>query len=524
LSGFTKSLLIALLLGAPAAQTSKAVAQSEPFAAAAKAEAGEPKIAGNTFLPNRALPAVVTILVTKKANEAVSATCSMDATTTSAEVLGLVDEVMRVEAGPTPLLHQRATSRQALGSGFLVDASGFIVTSDHLVRRAAAIVVRLHDGTEHTAGISGRDPKTDLALLKVDVAAPLPYLDWGDSGRTGPGDWILALGSPFGLADAVRIARVAAVGRVLGLSSYDDFLQINGAIGPGDGGGPNLDLSGRVIGVNTLMYAPRSRSVGIAFATPSDLARLVIDQLRAHGTVARSWLGAAAQDVTPAIAHRLGLPKAEGAIVTEVVEGSPAARAGLKQGDVIVALNRHDLLTARSLPLLVANLPIGSVVTLRIRRAGHHAIVQVATVPMPRDPEDLTSAPGASSHQARALGVTLSTLGKYARRQYRLPHGAAGVVVTGIMSNSPLASEGLAPCDVIETIDRQAVATPQQAARRFNEAARIADRRPPLLLSINRRGIRRFLTVSVRSRRQHCCTGDSLDPRGLQISTSTPGP
>ncbi len=242
----------------------------------------------------------------------------------------------------------------ALGSGFIIDPSGYIVTNNHVVENATKVTVVFQDGSKHPAKIIGRDPKTDLALLKIDAPQPLPYVTWGDSNAAQVGDWVLAVGNPFGLGGTVSSGIISARGRDIHAGPYDDFLQIDASINRGNSGGPTFNLDGKVIGINTAIYSPNGGSVGIGFAIPSSLAKPVIDQLRAHGKVERGWLGVQIQGVTPEIAKSLGLPKAEGALVADVNPDGPAAKSGIKQGDVILSYDGHDLAKMRDLPLEVA--------------------------------------------------------------------------------------------------------------------------------------------------------------------------
>ena len=253
----------------------------------------------------------------------------------------------------------------ALGSGFIIDASGYIVTNNHVVDHATKIVVTLDDGSSFPATVKGRDEKTDLALLKIDARKSLPYVTFGNSDQVRVGDWVIAVGDSFGLGGTVTAGIVSAHGRDLNSGPYDDFLQIDAPINPGNSGGPLFDQSGHVIGVDTAIYSPNGGSVGIGFAIPSKIVAKVVDQLREHGAVERGWLGVQMEPVTPAIGKALGRPDAKGVIVESVDANSPADRAKLQPGDLITALNGHPVEGAHDLAFSVAAIKPGSEATIR---------------------------------------------------------------------------------------------------------------------------------------------------------------
>ena len=300
----------------------------------------------------------------------------------------------------------------ALGSGFIIDPRGYIVTDNHVVENSDGVTVTFHDGTQHKAEIVGRDPLTDLALLKIDTTRPLPYVDWGDSDAARVGDWVLAIGNPFGLDDTVSTGIISARGRDIHSGPYDDFLQIDAAINRGNSGGPTFDLDGKVIGINSAIYSPNGGSVGIGFAIPANLARPVVQQLLQHGKVERGWLGVQIQPVTAEIAQGFGLPRPEGALVAGVSPAGPAARAGLAQGDVILAVNGHAVERMRDLPFIVAEMPAGQAVDVTVWRRGQRMSLRPVIGAMPADPEiaaldlpqsvppDLASADIATGHHA----------------------------------------------------------------------------------------------------------------------------
>src|SRR6516164_2083400 len=274
----------------------------------------------------------------------------------------------------------------AMGSGFVIDPSGYVVTDDHVVENAEKVTIIVEDATEYPARIVGRDPLTDLALLKIDVGHPLTYVRWGDSDTARIGDWVLAIGSPFGLDNTVSSGIISGRGRDIHAGPYDDFLQIDAAINRGNSGGPTFDLEGNVIGINTAIYSPNGGSVGIGFAIPANRARPVVDQLKTYGRVARGWLGVQIQPVTPDIARSLGLPKVSGALVAKVGAGSPAAVAGFRQGDIILSINGREIGRMHDLPLVVAETPIGQMAAVTVWRGNTALSLQPIIGEMPVNP------------------------------------------------------------------------------------------------------------------------------------------
>src|SRR5947208_812816 len=256
--------------------------------------------------------------------------------------------------------------RIALGSGFIIDASGTIVTNNHVVGEAAKVEVTLQDNSKYTARIVGRDQRTDIAVLKIKADKPLPYVSFGDSNAAQIGDWVVAVGNPFGLGGSVTTGIVSARGRDIHAGQFDDFLQIDAPINRGNSGGPTFDLKGEVIGINTAIYSPNGGSVGIGFAVPSNVAKAVVAQLQSGGKVSRGWLGVQIQEVTPAIAASLGLSGERGALVGVVTPGSPRAQAGLKQGDVVLSFNGSEVKQLRDLPRLVAAAAPGPAASLTV--------------------------------------------------------------------------------------------------------------------------------------------------------------
>jgi serine protease Do len=258
--------------------------------------------------------------------------------------------------------------QRALGSGFIVDPTGYIVTNNHVIDGAREVSVTLNDGSKHTARIIGRDDKTDLALVKIDAGRELPYVAFGNSDEAHEGDWVLAVGNPYGLGGTVTAGIISAHGRNINEGPYDDFLQIDAPINPGNSGGPLFNQSGQVVGIDTAIYSPSGGSVGIGFAIPSNVAKTVVTQLRDHGTVSRGWLGVSMQSLTPSLAKAVGLRDAHGVLVDSVTVGSPAATAGLRQGDVITGFNGRPINDGRELALAVVETAAGKTVGMTVWR------------------------------------------------------------------------------------------------------------------------------------------------------------
>ena len=273
------------------------------------------------------------------------------------------------------------------GSGFVIDPAGFVVTNNHVVGSASRVVVSLQDGSEHPARVVGTDELTDLALLRIETGRQLPAVPWGSSTRARVGSWVMAAGNPFGLGGSVTTGIISARGREIGAGPFDDFIQTDAAINPGNSGGPVFNMAGEVIGISTAIYSPSGANAGIGFATPSDLARPVVEQLRREGRVERGWLGVSVQDVVPEEARSAGASGARrGVLVAGVERNSPAGRAGLRQGDLVVAMNGEPISTSRALVRNVAALPPGQTMRLTVLREGRERELQVQVGRRPATP------------------------------------------------------------------------------------------------------------------------------------------
>src|SRR5271169_563854 len=388
--------------------------------------------------------------------------------------------------------------RIALGSGFIVDPSGYVVTNNHVVGDAAKVQVILQDKTKYTARIVGRDPKTDLAVLKIKADQPLPYVTFGDSNAAQVGDWVMAVGNPFGLGGTVTTGIISARGRDINEGPYDDFLQIDAPINRGNSGGPTFNLEGQVIGINTAIYSPNGGSVGIGFAVPSNAAKSIVAQLEEHGKINRGWLGVQIQEVTPAIAASLGLHGERGALVAVVSPDGPAAKAGLKQGDVVLAFDGNRVSELHDLPRLVAAVAPNTAATVAVWRSGREIALQAKLGELPDNSQVASANSGPAeegSAQATALGMRFAPLTNELRQELHVNKSVDGVVVTRVDSGSAAEDVGLTQGDVVVAINQQPVRTPQEAAARLNEA--VHSPKKTVLLLLNRHGVTEYVGMSL---------------------------
>jgi serine protease Do len=379
------------------------------------------------------------------------------------------------EGEPPPQQRRRGSS---LGSGFIIDPSGYIVTNHHVIAEADEVEVVLSDGTSLDAVIVGSDRDTDLALLKVEASGPLPSTTWGDSDAARIGDWVVAIGNPFGLGGTVTAGIVSARQRDINAGRYDNFIQTDAAINKGNSGGPMFNIDGQVIGVNTAIFSPSGGSVGIGFATPSSMAKNIIAQLRDTGEVRRGWLGVRIQNVTDELAEGLRLDRARGALVAAVTEGGPAEAAGIRQGDVILEFNGREVPEMRRLPGMVAETSVGSSVDVTIwRRDGEKMVEravkvvigqleaeQVATAPAAAPP------PEATTRDMESMGLALGQITPELRQRFALDEATKGVVITAVKEGSSGADKGLQVGDVIVEVDQVEVTSPAEVVEKVEKA------------------------------------------------------
>jgi len=399
-----------------------------------------------------------------------------------------LSELFKNFLGPRGNQPRQVTS---LGSGFIIDPSGFIVTNNHVIENGEQVTVILSDDTSLPARVVGRDPQTDLALLKVNPAKPLPATRFGDSDKTQIGDWVIAIGDPFGIGSTVTAGIVSARNRNINAGPYDDFIQTDAPINRGNSGGPLFDMDGNVIGVNSAIFSPTGGSVGIGFSIPANLARDVIQQLRQFGQARRGWIGVRIQAVTAELAQAMNLPSRQGALISDVTASGPAARGGLRNGDLVVSFDGKPVADNRALPRIVANTAIGKTVTVEVLRGGRKSIHQVAVArlaearPAERGTKPAAPAPRPQSRLGQ-MGLTVSALDGAARSRFKIGAAVQGVVVTQVAPGSRAGEKNIRPGDVIVEVQSQKVGSPEALNKAIEAAA--ASKKPVALFLISRGG------------------------------------
>ncbi len=379
------------------------------------------------------------------------------------------------------------------GSGFVIDPAGYIVTNNHVISDADKIVVTFQDGEKLNAKLIGHDPKTDLALIKVNASHKLPTVSFGDSDKARIGDWVLAIGNPFGLGGTATAGIVSARGRDIRSGPYDDYLQIDAPINPGNSGGPVLNAAGQVIGINTAIYSPNGGNIGIGFAIPSNEAASIVAQLRNSGVVEHGWLGVQIQSMTDDLAKSLGLDDTHGALVADVVSGSPAARAGFATGDVITRFGGTEINSARTLSRAVGEHKPGDNISVEVIRDGKRQTLDVKLGNASDDDALAAAGPDNPADHGASLGLTLAPLTADERAQLGLPDDVQGALVTDVDPNGPAADEGLRPGDVITQINRHAVASVGAAVAELNKAKRAGSE---ALVLVRRGDAQHFVAMS----------------------------
>jgi serine protease Do len=394
---------------------------------------------------------------------------------------------------------RRASS---LGSGFVIDPSGLVVTNNHVIADAEEITVVFNDGSRLKAELVGRDPKTDIALLKINPDKPLKAVSFGDSDKVRLGEWVIAIGNPFSLGGSVSAGIVSARNRDIQSGPYDNYIQTDAAINRGNSGGPLFNLNGDVIGVNTAIISPSGGSIGIGFAVPSKVVMGVIDQLREFKEVRRGWLGVRIQQVTDDIAESLGLKQARGALIAGVDDKGPAKPAGIEAGDIVIRFDGRDIKEMRDLPRIVADTPVGREVEVIVLRKGKE---EKKTVKLGRLEDAEKAKPASVQSDAKpddktvvkkALGLDLANISADLRKRFKIKDSVNGVVITGIDQNSAAAEKRLSAGDTIVEVAQEAVASTDDFQKKVDKLKKDG-RKLALLLVANPEGELRFVTLGL---------------------------
>jgi len=379
--------------------------------------------------------------------------------------------------------------RQGLGSGFVLDEDGYIITNHHVVDNADTVTVRLSDDRTYEAEIIGTDPLTDIALLKIDADGPLKAVPLGDSDEIRVGEDVVAIGNPFGLSSTVTTGIVSAKGRNISDGPYAEFIQTDAAINKGNSGGPLFNMDGEVVGVNSAIYSPSGGSVGLGFAVTSNIVEHIAEDLRDDGQISRGWLGVSIQNVSPELAAAMGIEGTTGALVSDVVPGSPADGI-LNQGDVIVEFNGEKVDSSSELPVLVGTTAIGTDSKLTVLRNGKKETLEV-TIGQ-HQTETASAAPAHDNAVGKSLGVTVAPLNETTRTKIGVPENVRGVVVTGLQPDSPAAKAGLHRGDVIVRLGNEPIDSPEDLKKALEN-----QKTDPALVLINRGGNQIFVAVEV---------------------------
>ena len=396
---------------------------------------------------------------------------------------------------------ERPRRAQSLGSGFIIDAEGLVVTNNHVIEGADKITVTLFDDTTYDAELVGRDTKTDLALLKIQSDRKFPFVSWGNSDNLRVGDWVIAIGNPLGLGGTVTAGIVSARKRDISSGPYDEFIQTDAPINRGNSGGPLFNMDGAVIGINTAIYSQSGGSIGIGFSIPSNQADNIIEQLRKFGTTRRGWLGVQIQQVTDEIAESLGLGEARGALVAGVLDNSPAEAAGVKEGDVILKFDGQDVVESRKLPSIVADTAVEKTVKVMVWRGGRELAVNVTLgelekfdkANLPAGTSDEPTEPVVRSFDK--LGLSLSTITPKIAAELGLADDVEGVIITEVDGASAAAENGLREGDVITEVFQEKVLTPDAVGAKIKDARKRGLR--SILLTVRTGDDQRFVGLRI---------------------------
>ncbi|MCK9229525.1 MAG: DegQ family serine endoprotease [Syntrophales bacterium] len=376
----------------------------------------------------------------------------------------------------------REYRQRSLGSGFVISSDGYIFTNNHVIERAEEILVRLSDGNEYRATVKGSDRNTDIALLKIEADGDLPVVTLGTSSELRVGEWVMAIGNPFGLSQTVTVGIVSATGRVIGAGPYDDFIQTDASINPGNSGGPLFNMAGEVVGINTAIVA---QGQGIGFAIPIDMAKEILPALKKEGRVTRGWLGISVQDVTAEISESLGLKSTEGVLVAHAFEGDPAAAAGIKSGDVIVSIDGRPIKDTQELLRVVASIPVGTKVPLGVIRQGVEKKFTVTVKERP-DPDAMAF----TERSEDRFGMTVQPITADMAQHFGLTD-TSGVIITAVDPAGKAAEAGIRTADIIVSVNNARIDSIQD----YHEALTRADEHKSLLLLIKRDDTRFFVVI-----------------------------
>ncbi len=387
---------------------------------------------------------------------------------------------------------QKKWKEQSLGSGVIVSEDGYIITNNHVVEKSEDIRITLFDKRSFKGKVIGSDPKTDIAVVKIS-AQKLPTVRWGDSDRLKVGEFVLAIGNPYGLSHTVTMGIISAVGRAnVGIADYEDFIQTDAAINPGNSGGPLVNINGELIGINTAIFSRSGGYQGIGFAVPSNMAKLVMDQLIKQGKIVRGWLGVMIQEVTPEIAQKFGLKEPRGALVSDITKGSPAERAGIMRGDIIIEYDGKAISSVSQLRNSVAQTKVNSQVRIKIIRNSREFNLNVTVAELPREMANITEEPEGDIQRNAFSGITVYDLTKEIALQLGLNANERGVVVIKVEPGSPADDAGLKKGDVIQEIDRKRINNMEDFRR---VTSMVGSKEESVLLYINRAGKRLYITL-----------------------------
>ncbi|WP_415020893.1 Do family serine endopeptidase [Aestuariivirga sp.] len=460
-----------------------------------------------TTLPNVAdladklLPAVVEISVESKVSG--GATVDMPQLPDDSPFKDFFDDFFKKRQGED----QGERTVNSMGSGFIIDASGIVVTNNHVVEGAQSIQIRLQDGTTLKAELKGRDPKTDLAVLTVKPSQPLPTVSFGDSDHLRIGEWVMAIGNPFGLGGSVSLGIVSARNRDINAGPYDDFIQTDAAINKGNSGGPLFNMSGQVVGINTAIFSPTGGSVGIGFSVPANTARGVVDQLWKYGETRRGWFGVKVQTVTDDIAESMGLGKPHGALVADVVDGSPGKAAGVEAGDVIVEFDGKPIREMKELTRTVAETEIGKKVKVKVIRKGKDVELQVAIGRLEDVEKQEAQKSGSDDNGATTpppttatlLGMTVSTMTDDLRSKFKIDDKVSGAIVTEVAADGAAADKQIEAGDVIMEAGGKPVTAASDVSDAMTGAQKAGKSSVLLLISkAGKAGETRFIALKVK--------------------------